>query len=452
MAQQQITPESLGLGNTKKRTAKWFIPAGVIIIGLAAWWLWPSNAGPDMRNTQFKTDAAVLGDLTITVNATGNIEPKDSVEVSSEQSGIVNGVFVDYNDHVTQGQVLAQLDTSLLQADVDLRQSSLKSAKAQVLEAKASLELAELDYAHYQEVWENSQGKAPSKQTLYTSRLAVDKAKANLLNTEAGVETAEANLASAQSDLVKATIKSPIEGVVLARDVEVGNTVAASLSAPTLFIIAKDLTDMELHVDIDEADIGQIALGQRAKFTVDAYPNDHFRGEVSQIRYASTDDDDSSSVVSYETVILVKNPELKLLPNMTAVTDIIVKSERQALTIANAALRYEPPRPEGAPEGGMPGGPGAGNREKGQEQERGGFMSSLMPGPPRGFRSRKKEQPESKEASNEGKQAVIWVLRDNRPMPVDVTLGISDGLRTQVTTGELQAGDLVITDSVSLNQ
>ncbi|WP_430461311.1 efflux RND transporter periplasmic adaptor subunit [Thalassolituus sp. LLYu03] len=437
---EQQKAEQLGLVSAPKSRKKLWLATSAALVLIVAGATWALIPGDDHNNQVFKTDAVTRGNLAVTVTATGSVEPKDEVEVSSELSGIMAEVLVDYNDHVKKGQALARLDTTTLKASVLEKKSSLKSANASVAQANASLEEAKLDYAHYQKVWDLSGGKHPSQQTLDSARIAVTKAEAAVLVAEASVEKAQADLDSAETDLVKATLVSPIDGIVLSKDVEPGQTIASSYSAPTLFLLAADLKDMELHVDIDEADIALIKTGQKASFSVDAWSNRKFSAEITQIRLASTDDDSSSSsVVSYETILKVDNDDLALLPSMTAVTDIAVKSAEDVLTIASAALRYKPEIP------------GDGNAPAERAGKPGGIFSGLMPGPRRQGQKKNATEDTNVNGSLEGRKATIWVLRDNRPQPVEVRTGISDGLRTEIVSGELQEGDQVIIDAVKVN-
>ena len=434
---QQKKAAELGLAAGRSHKKSWLLAVVVVVILLAAAVFFFLQPGNPQDNQLFKTDTVTRADIAVTVSATGSVEPKDEVEVSSELSGIMDEVYVDYNDHVTAGQALAKLDTSTLSADVLEKQSSLKSAKANVAQAEAELEEAQLDYQHYQKVWQLSDGKHPSQQTLDSARIAVTKAQASLQVAQASVEVAAADLDSAQSDLVKATIVSPIDGIVLSKDVEPGQTIASSYSAPTLFLLAADLKDMELHVDIDEADIGLIKLGQQASFTVDAYSGREFQAQIIQIRLADTEDDDDSSVVSYETILKVDNSDLALLPGMTAVTDIAVQSASDVLTVASAALRYSPDFGE----------PPAGA----DDSEEGGGLFDFMPRGPRRDNQNKQAGNDNINGSLEGQKTTIWVLRDKYPQPVEVETGISDGLRTQIVAGELQENDEVIIDAVQVN-
>jgi len=431
---EQKKAADLGLIEEKKSgKLRWIIVGFVVlVIIIAAWFIFKPE--DPAAGQIFKTDTVTRGNLAVMVTATGTVESKDEVEVSSELSGIMAEVYIDYNDEVKKGQALAKLDTTTLEATVFQRESSLKSAKAKVTQAKADLEESELDYKHYQTVYKLSEGKHPSQQTMDNARIAVTKAKASLEVAQANVDMAKADLDSARTDLTKATLVSPIDGIVLSKDVEPGQTIASSYSAPTLFILARDLRNMELHVDIDEADIAQIKKGQKATFTVDAWGGRKFNAEISQIRLASTDDTADSTVVSYETILDVNNEDLALLPGMTAVTDIAVKSADNVLTISSAALRYAPAE-----------------KDSGEEQtnsKSGGGML-FFPGPRRD--NRKKGMGDFS-GSLENKEFTIWVLRNNQPQPVQIKTGMTDGLRSEIAEGELQEGDEVIVDAVQVQK
>ena len=484
------TADTLGLNQPRHSRWLWLVLLLLVLIAAALWW-WLAGSQNRSR-TEYKTDAASRSTLVVTVAANGNIEPRDQVEVSSELSGTVDEVLVDFNDKVSKGQVLARLNTRALKAEVQTRQNNLLSAEASVQQNEASLEEARLTFADYQTVYKLSNGQHPSRQTYANARIAVTKAQAALASAKASVAVAEAELESARYDLSKASIVSPIDGVVLARDLEPGQTVASSLSAPTLFIIARDLRDMELHVDIDEADIGMIKEGQTATFSVDAWPGKTFNASIEQIRLATTEESESS-VVSYETVLTVKNDDLLLLPQMTAITDITVQKADNALTVATAALRFQPspalmeanrpPRPEGDEQGppddqaNSRGNPERAGTATDSKSESGGLLSSLTGGnnrirmgpPPGGMGGGQGNKNTGSKGQSEGTtsggsgmagsltggRAMIWVLRSengqSRPVPVRVETGISDGLRTAIVSGELQEGDLVITDAVEVS-
>lgn len=428
--EQQDKAEVLGLMALPNSRRTTIIAAIVLLIAvvLIAWLFLGQDQEAKMV---YKTAAAKRMDISLTVSATGNITPKDQVEVSSELSGIIEDVFVDYNDKVSIGQKLAQLDTSKLGATVTQRKSILRSANAQIKNAEANLEEAKLNYQYNQKVWQESNGKFPSQQTMDNARITLAKAEASLEQAKASVENAKAELEYAESDLVKSTIVSPIDGVVLSRAVEKGQTVASSFSAPTLFLLARDLKAMELVVDIDEADIGVIEVNQPAKFSVDAYRGREFAAEITQIRLANIAENKASSgVVAYSTVLTVNNDDLSLLPGMTAVADIIVASSDDTLVIENAALRYQPA-----------------NADQQAKAEGRGVMGALMP--PRWTRPGKKAGEESAISDKmRERPATIWVLRNKQPQQVDVVLGISDGRFTEVVRGDLQEGDEVISDAV----
>ncbi len=434
--EQQAKAHALGLIITNSSSRKrWIIITVTAVLLMAALWWW--LAASKEVAMLYKTAAVKRMDLALTVSATGNVTPKDQVEVSSELSGILDDVFVDYNDKVTVGQKLAQLDTSKLRATVLQRKSILRSSQAQVKSAKANLEEAQLNNKYYQEVWQASGGKHPSQQTMDNTRINLTKAKASVEQALASVDNAKAELEYTESDLVKSTLVSPIDGVVLSRSVEPGQTVASSFSAPTLFLLARDLKAMELIVAVDEADIGVVEVGQKATFTVDAYRGRQFEAEITQIRLAKPGDTAataSSSVVSYNTVLSVNNDDLALLPGMTAVSEIAVASAKDTLAIENAALRYQP----------------VANNKVQAEQSR-GIAGALIPR----FR-----QTSSKKAGQEtvvGEQmnlrdATVWVLRNNKPLEVPVKIGISNGVHTQVVSEDLQEGDLVISDAVTVKK
>jgi HlyD family secretion protein len=241
------------------------------------------------------------------------------------------------------------------------------------------------------------------------------------------VTEAEATLEVSETDLNKAAIRSPINGVVLARSVEPGQTVAASLQAPVLFTLAEDLTKMELHVGVDEADVGEIKEGQEATFTVDAYPDRRFPARVTQVRYGSQT---SGGVVTYKAVLVLENAELLLRPGMTATADIIVKKISSALLVPNAALRFSPPNNE---------------REKNNEKTDGSMISKLFPRPPRGAQKSKQDKANPREQT-------VWVLKDRKPVPVKVTTGATDGSMTEIVRGDIAPGTALVVDALSMEK
>ncbi|MBE0483959.1 MAG: efflux RND transporter periplasmic adaptor subunit [Bacterioplanes sp.] len=414
---------------------RWWLMMVIFLLafgGLIGWWM---LAEKDAQ-TLYKTAPVQRGDLRVTVNATGKISPKDQVDVSSELSGIVQAVYVDFNDRVQQGQPLAQLDTSKISATVLQKQSSVRSSEAQLQTAQANLEEAQLNLTYYQTVWAASDGKHPSQQVMNSARISVCKAEASLQQALASLDVAKADLEIAESDLQKSQIMAPIDGVVLSRSVEVGQTVASSLSAPTLFLLARDLREMELLVEIDEADIGSIRAGQSATFTVSAYPGRVFTANVMQVRLTSGSA--SGNVVSYQTVLSVSNDDLALFPNMTAMTDIEIAAAKRVLTIDNAALRYRPNAP-------------VATSSRATDSS---VLNNLVPQRVSGMgrRPRNQDNESSARVSTNARPATVWVLRDGQPQSVSITVGLTSGARTEVLSGELVEGDLVISDAVQVNR
>jgi HlyD family secretion protein len=390
----------------------------VLVIALAVaagiWWKSTANANAP----KYETQSAQRGSLVVTVSATGTLEPTNQVEVGSELSGIVESVDVDYNDKVKVGQVLAKLDTEKLEAQVVKSQATLESAQAIVLQAEANLLEARNELDRLKQVWEKTNKKAPSQHDLDAAEAAYKRAQAVLASSSAQVAEAQATLDANKTDLGKAAIRSPINGIVLTRQVEPGQTVAASLQAPTLFTLAEDLTKMELHVDVDEADVGQVNEEQEAVFTVDAYPELTFQATVKQVRYGSQT---VNGVVTYETVLDVDNSDLLLRPGMTATADITVKNVKDAVLVPNAALRFSPPEQEQS------------------SSEGGSITSKLLPRPRRHSGQAKKE------STDDNRQKLVWTLKEGNPVSIAVTLGSTDGQMTQVVAGEIEPGmELVV--------
>ena len=428
MNTQHPEPESdisrdLGLaGGGKGRGRKWrWLALVLLVLALAAaWWLWGWNSSGGQ--VVYVTKPAKTGDLTKIVTATGNLEPINQVDVGSELSGIVKSVEVDFNDKVTKGQVLARLDTSRLESQVMQYKASLDAARAKLLEAQATTRETEVNLGRLRRLHEASKGKMPAQHELEAAEASLARAKAAEANAKAAIAQAQANLKTYETDLAKTVIRSPIDGVVLKRAVEPGQTVAASLQAPVLFTLAEDLSQMELHVDVDEADVGLVRQGQEAVFTVSAYPGRRFPASIEQVRFGA---ENESGVVTYETVLSLNNSDLSLRPGMTATADITVSKVTGALLIPNAALRFTPPVPAEEGEAKTP------------------FMRNLMPFP---RRQTTKEAGRKREA---GSKAVLWTLDGQGQLqPVNVILGLSDGINTVVTKGPLTAGAKVVVGMV----
>jgi HlyD family secretion protein len=403
---------------------KWGVLA-VLIVAVGYFFLGRDSA----EATAYVTQEVVVGDLTVTVTATGNLEPRNQVEIGSELSGTVSKVNVDVNDEVKAGQVLAVLDTTRLQAQVLQAESSLASAQARVLQAEASSKEAKANYARLEKVRELSGNKLPSQQDLDVAEAAVARAEGEQAAAKAAVAQAGATLETVRTDLSKTEIRSPLNGVILVRSIEPGQTVAASMQAPVLFIMAEDLKKMELHVSVDEADVGQVEVGQQATFTVDAFPSRRFSARITQVHFASSNTKSSASssssssassssatstgVVTYETVLEVDNPELLLRPGMTATAEIVTTNIKDAVLVPNAALRFAP---EAAP-----GTPGAGPQRS--------PLSAIMPmrGPRMGPRGGQQQQQGA--ARRMGR---AYVVEDGKPALVMFRAGATDGRMTQV--------------------
>lgn len=349
------------------------------------------------RSSQFQTATVTRGPITQAVTATGTLNPVVNVQVGSQVSGNIAKLFVDFNSQVKAGQVVAQIDPMLFQAAVTQAEGDLASAQA-------ALELAKLN--------------ASRTQTLFTqknsSQQDLDQATASLHQAEANVKIKQGALDKAKADLEHCTITSPVDGVVISRSVDVGQTVAASLQAPVIFTIANDLTKMQIDTNVAEADVGAVEVGQDVDFTVDAFPQRVFHGKVVQVRNAPIT---VQNVVTYDTVIGVNNPDLKLKPGMTANVSIQIAHRDNVLQVKNAALRYRPADAstlEARLSAAKPGAsPGQGQHNSGGRRPRGG-------------------------------ERTVYILSGGRPKPVQIKTGISDGVVTEVTEG-LKEGDQIVT-------
>src|SRR6266487_984661 len=369
-----------------------------IVLLIAAFFLFSrlerSNAA------QFQTATVTRGPITQTVTATGTLNPVVNVQVGSQVSGNIQKLFADFNSKVKAGDVVAQIDPVLFQATVTQAEGDLASAQA-------ALELAKVNATRTQELFAKKN----------SSQADIDQATANLHQAEANVKIKQGALDKSKADLDHCTITSPVDGVVISRNVDVGQTVAASLQAPVIFTIANDLTKMQIDANVAEADVGVVTVDQNVDFSVDAFPNRTFHGKVVQVRNAPIT---VQNVVTYDTVIGVNNPDLKLKPGMTANVSVIVAQKDNVLQIKNAALRYRPPEAASGQMGGprvvsdgsktrVPGG-----AQRGAGRERG------------------------------TSERTVYVLSGGRPQPVQIKTGISDGIVTEVMEG-LNEGDRVIT-------
>ncbi|WP_109809188.1 efflux RND transporter periplasmic adaptor subunit [Sphingosinithalassobacter portus] len=372
----------------------------------------------------YATADVTKGDLAVTVSATGKLAPTNQVDVGSEISGLVERVLVEVNDRVTKGQPLAVIDPSTLDDAIKQSEATLNANIASVAQQRATLQEAQAQLARFQEVSRLSGGRVPSQTEMQSAEANVARARANLSAAQANVVSARAALSSNQTKRYKAVIRSPVNGVVLARQVDAGQTVAASFNVATLFVIAEDLTAMKLEVAVDEADVGEVAPGQDASFTVDAFPGRTFPAQITRVDLGSnltasssssaTSTASSSQVVSYAATLSVSNPDLILRPGMTATATIRTEQRSNVMLIPNGALRFKP--------------------DAGAESGGGGFQMRFGP---RGG--------EQEKTIGEGSRQTIYVLgEDGKPKPVQVVTGASDGSRTEVTGKDLKPGMKVI--------
>lgn len=402
-----------------RRPVAWATVAVLLLAG-GGFYYWQLNAKRKAVPV-FVTEAAKPGNLILTVSANGTLQPTRSVSIGSELSGTVLRVLVDVNDRVKKGQVLVELDTAKLGDQVARSRANLSSAIASVAQAVATATEARGNLARLEEVSRLSGGKVPSQTELENARATQARAQAAETSARANVTVAQATLSTDETNLSKASIRSPIEGVVLTRSVDPGNAVAASLQAVTLFTIAEDLTQLRLQVNVDEADVGAVKVGQKASFTVSAYPSRQYPATITRVAFGSTI---TENVVTYVTYLNVDNTDLSLRPGMTASSTITAIERKEVLLVPNTAMRFTPIQNGAA---------GAG--------EGGSIMSSLMPRMPRtGAR---------KSATGNGPNRQVWVLEGGAAKAVAITTGISDGRMTEVTGGDLTTGMLVITDQRS---
>ena len=342
--------------------------------------------------------------LSTVISATGTLEPVDQVEVGTQVSGDIAEIFVDFNSKVKKGQVIAELDKSKLQSTLN--------------QAEIALHSAEIDYQYkantYQRILALSQSNS-------ASAVDLEQAEYNMNAAKYALERSQNDVAQAKLNLSYATIKSPIDGVVLKRAVDVGQTVAASMSTPTLFVIAKDLKQMKVMADVDEADIGSVKKGQKVTFTVDAFQNETFTGKVQEVRLSPTT---TSNVVTYTVVINAKNPKLKLLPGMTATCTIVTKEVKNALTIPVKALKFNPAggtafaKPEGLPPP--------------PDAAAGGFPGASQKGAKKGTNRPTKQDGDK-----------VWINLNGKLVSHPVTTGLNDGVNVQILAG-LELGDSVV--------
>lgn len=406
-------------GPGKRNRFRFLAIAAVVLVASGGCFWWSRQSAARNQAPTYTTEALRRGDLGLTITATGNLEPTNEVTIGSELSGTVLEVYVDINDRVTKGQPLAKLDTTKLAQQTASSRASVSSARASVVQAEATVKESAAALARQQELHRLSGGKIPAQADLDSTIATAARAEADLLAARAAVAQAEAQLQINENDLGKAVIKSPIDGIVLTRSVEPGQTVAASLNAPELFVIAENLEHMKLKVTVAEADIGRVTAGLKSSFTVDAWPNRAYTASVQRVSYGSST---TNNVVTYETDLEVANDDLSLRPGMTATADIRVAERSNVLLVPSAALRYSPSTAT------------AGTAAKKS------FIQSLMPMPPRPPAT---VRPATMEKLAPG-TARLWVLRDGLPEAIIVKTGLTDGRRTEISGEGLTEGLAVI--------
>ena len=400
----------------------------VVASGGVGVWQWRKHVAAS-EVPRYDTVAVDRGPIVAKVTATGTLSALVTVQVGTQVSGRIKEIKVDFNSPVKKGQVIAKIEPALFAAALESARANYLAGQGTVTKLEAQAENAKLQYDRAAALFER---KAIAQADLDTARATMKAANGDVTAARGNMEQAKASLHQAQVNLDYTTIVSPTTGVVISRSVDVGQTVAASLSAPTLFLIAEDLTKMQVDTSVAEADIGKLKPDMDATFTVDAYPSKQFKGKIRQIRNAPQT---LQNVVTYDAVIDVSNPGLELRPGMTANVTFIYDHRDSALRVANAALRFQPPAELTKAAWGGGGGGGSGNS--------GGMKGQRGPGAGEGGGRRRGggaggETPDRR---------TIWLLRGPTPTPVRVRAGVSDGTNTEIETAELREGDRVVTDA-----
>ena len=377
--------------------------------------------GSGKKDEQYRTEKVDRGTVTMTVTATGTLSAVTTVQVGSQVSGVISQLYADFNSQVKKGQLLAELDPTPFQAQVEQRRADLTRNEVQAEDMR-------IKYDRAKRLVEAG----------LTAQADLDAAKAQYDAARAQVQQARAALSQATTNLQYTRIQSPTDGVVVDKQYEVGQTVAASFQAPTLFQIAQDLTKMQVQADVDQSDIGRIAVGQVARFTVDAYPDDEFRGRIAQIRYNAQV---NQNVVTYPVIIEVANDEAKLRPKMTANVNIDVASVNDVLRVPNAALRFRPPTDD--KEKGNKSASGGGNQRGGDPMQRAAQTGGG------GLAGAARQFPGGRGKAGGSRPQTVYMLvgseKEKKTLkPVEIRTGISDGRFTQIISGELKPGDEVV--------
>ncbi len=389
-----------------------------LIVAILVYIFFPKEAD---KKIEYITSKVSKGDLTVLVSASGNIKPTNSVEIGIEVSGTIKEIFVDFNDEVEVGQVLAKIDTTKLEAQVESSMAALAIAKANQKESEVNLKNKKLLYDRTKKMFDSSNGKYPSKNELDDTKFSYEAALSSLEAAKSKVMQSESNLKNDKQNLEKASVKSSIKGIVLNKEVEIGQTLAATMSAPKLFTLAKDLTNMDLVVSIDEADVADIKEGLDVTFTVDAYANKEFKGKIKQVRLNPIT---TNGVVTYETVVSVDNPDLLLKPGMTANAKIITKNVKEQILIPNSALRFTPK----------------------VSNEQVTAKKATLAGPPNFQRPQDPKENKTKDGL-----ASIYILENGNPKEVKVKVLDSDSKLSSINSKEIKIDDEVIISQKSQN-
>jgi len=413
---------------------KWVLPA-LLLVALAGgggWYFYRSTRRPP--EISYKTATLEKRTISSRVTASGTLQARVTVQVGSQVSGRVLELFADFNSKVTKGEVIAKLDPQLFQASLEQARASYSSAQANAAKAAATQLDAERQYERAKT--QKLEGLA-SQQDVDTAQTAAAVAKASVDAAKSQVAQARAQLNQDQVNLSLSIIKSPIDGVVISRSVDVGQTVAASLQAPVLFTIAEDLTKMHIEASVPESDVGRLAVDMPVQFTVDAFPSQRFRGTIEQVRNAAVT---VQNVVTYTAIVAVDNPDRKLRPGMTATVTIVTARRDDAVAIPNAAFRFKPANApatsagpsfarasgSGRPRGGGP--PGAGSGHAPSARPSGSAEAGRVG------------------AADEGQPKTAYLLKGNTPVPVQLKAGVTDGSYTEVLGDALHEGDVVIVE------
>ena len=398
----------------RKRTLLTVIPL-LLLVG-AGYGFWRFRTGA--KESPYVTVPAQREDVTQVVSSTGTLQAVITVQVGSQVSGTIDKLFVDFNSKVKKDQVIAQLNQDKFQAAVDQARANLLAAQANVAKAKVAIEDTQRTLERNKELMKR---ELIAQSEMDTAQTAYDAAVAQYQVNRAQVNQAQAALNQSMVDLNNTVIHSPVDGIVVSRNVDVGQTVAASLQAPTFFTIANDLSKMEVHTSVDEADVGNVNEGQEVTFTVDAFPSRRFRGKVYQVRNAPTI---VQNVVTYDAVVRIDNKELLLKPGMTANVQFLVSRKENVLTVPNVAMRFKPPDQKNEAQELL-------RQEQSRAAPKVGARRTSRPGSGGG-------------GARGGRRLTIYVLRGIEAEPMEVQLGITDGSKTEVMSGDLKENDSVI--------